>query len=109
MQTLTRSQLKQWIDDKKDMILIDVLPEDSFRNQHIPGAVNIPLKDTPDFAKAVEQQGASRDSCVVVYCKNLQCDMSRQAVQKLTDAGFANVYAFEEGVEGWFGKSQAAA
>jgi len=105
MQIVSKSQLKQRIDSKQDMLLIDVLPEDSFKQHSIPGSINIPFKDNVNFVQKVEQRMASKNQSIVVYCANSQCTLSKQAAQKLENSGFTNVQAFEEGVEGWFGKS----
>jgi rhodanese-related sulfurtransferase len=44
--------------------LVEVLPEDEYREMHLPGAVNIPLKELT--AKTVA--GLEREKAVVVYC-----------------------------------------
>jgi rhodanese-related sulfurtransferase len=105
MQTISKSQLKQLIDQQQDMTLIDVLPKESFQKQHIPGAINIQFKDNSNFLNEVLQHVALKDQRIVVYCLNTQCPLSKDAAQKLEGAGYTNVQAFEEGVEGWFGKS----
>ena len=111
MQAIGKLQLQQWVAQKQDMLLIDVLPKADFQNQHVPGAINIPFKDNPDFVDAVRKHVASKDQDIVVYCRNSQCLLSKEAAQDLESAGFTRIRAFEEGVEGWFGKStdQAAA
>lgn len=112
MQTVSKSELQKWINDKQDMLLINVLPQEAFRKQSIPGSVNVPFKDNATFVGDVERYAGSRkDKKIVVYCASTQCDASEQAAQKLTASGFTNVLTFKEGVEGWFGKSgsQAAA
>jgi len=111
MRTISKSQLKQCIDNKEDVLVIDVLSKENFQKQHIPGAINIPLKDNANFVNDVAQHAASKDQRIIVYCLNTQCPLSRQAAQKLESADYGNVWAFEEGVEGWFGKpaGQAAA
>lgn len=109
MHTVTKSQLEQWIDSKQDMLLIDVLPKESFKKQHLPGSINIPIKNNPSFLPDVQSRGKSQDQLIVVYCASTQCDASAQAAEKLENAGFTNVYRFEEGLEGWFGKKAAAA
>ena len=111
MQIVSKSQLKQWLDNKEDMTLIDVLSAEYFQKQHIPGAINIPFKDNANFVKDVAQHVALKDQRIVVYCLNTQCPLSREAAEKLENEGYTNVQAFEEGAEGWFGKStsQAAA
>jgi rhodanese-related sulfurtransferase len=109
MQIVSKAQLKQWIDSKQDMLLIDVLPRESFNKQHLPGAINIPVMDNPNFAKDVEAKARTKNQQIVVYCANMQCDASQQAAKKLENAGFNNVKRYEEGLEGWFGSKAAAA
>lgn len=109
MRTIIKSQLKQYLDQKQDLLLIDVLPREMFIKQHIPGAVNIPLKDNQNFLKDVEARAESEDQLIVVYCANIKCDASEKAAQKLESAGFTNVQRFEEGLEGWLGRKEIAA
>jgi rhodanese-related sulfurtransferase len=44
--------------------LVEVLPEGEYREEHLPGAINIPLK-TLDAATV---EGLDRGRAVVVYC-----------------------------------------
>jgi rhodanese-related sulfurtransferase len=44
--------------------LLDVLPEQEFNEEHLPGAVNIPLKKLT--AEAVAD--LARDRAVIAYC-----------------------------------------
>ena len=38
---VSTEELKGWIDQKKNMLIVDTMPyEDSYKKQHIPGAVN---------------------------------------------------------------------
>ncbi len=50
--------------DEEDAILLEVLPEREYREEHLPGAANIPLKLLT--AEAVGSLDRSRP--VVVYC-----------------------------------------
>jgi rhodanese-related sulfurtransferase len=44
--------------------LVEVLPEREFEEEHLPGAINLPLKKlNADSARALD-----RDRAVVVYC-----------------------------------------
>ena len=37
---VTTEELKKWMDEKKDMLIVDTMPyEDSYKKQHVPGAV----------------------------------------------------------------------
>ncbi len=48
--------------------LVEVLPEPEYTDEHLPGAINIPLKELD--AKHPSLPG--RDRPVVVYCDDLQ-------------------------------------
>jgi rhodanese-related sulfurtransferase len=48
--------------------LVEVLPPDEYDYEHLPGAINIPLK-TLDAKSA---QGLDRDRPVIVYCYDTQ-------------------------------------
>ena len=55
-------QLKRLLDGGAQ--LVEVLPEDEYREEHLPGAINIPLK------KLDAQTAADLDKrkAIVVYC-----------------------------------------
>ena len=44
--------------------LVEVLPDDEYREEHLPGAVNVPLKSLDATSAAV----LDRDRPVIVYC-----------------------------------------
>ena len=46
--------------------LVDVLGEDEFKQDHLPGAINIPLKQLD----ASTTSGLDRDRSVLVYCND---------------------------------------
>jgi rhodanese-related sulfurtransferase len=48
--------------------LVEVLPREEFEEEHLPGAVNIPLKELGADAVA----SLDRDRPVVVYCHDYQ-------------------------------------
>lgn len=102
MQTLSKTELKRMNDQEhEDFVLINVLPPENFRKQHIRTSVNVPVK-RDDFTDLVELLCAGKDRKVVVYCANFDCDASPNAARKLEDAGFKRVYDYEGGTEDWF-------
>lgn len=46
-------------------IVVDVLSPESFRRQHLPGALNLPVADIPNRAAEVLPD---RAASIVVYC-----------------------------------------
>jgi rhodanese-related sulfurtransferase len=54
--------LKRWLD--RGSQLVEVMPREEYAEEHLPGALNIPLKEMD--AASVEQ--LDRRAPVVVYC-----------------------------------------
>jgi rhodanese-related sulfurtransferase/DNA-binding transcriptional ArsR family regulator len=75
--------------------LIDVRPQDEFVLGHLPGALNIPLRDLemrlPELDPAQE---------IVAYCRGPYCVLSYEAVAALRARGF-NVRRLEDGLPEW--------
>ncbi|MDB2414211.1 rhodanese-like domain-containing protein [Rickettsiales bacterium] len=102
MKTITKKEIKQMHDKKhEDFVLINVLSQEYFNKKHIETSINIP-HDQGNFEETVEKTVGSKKRKVVVYCAGSKCDASIKAAKKLEKAGFANVYAYEGGVEDWF-------
>ncbi len=92
---------KNGLDEKiGEAVLINVLGEENFANEHIPGSINIPV-NAPDFLEQVEDHVASKDEEIVVYCAHEQCSASEQAGDRLEDAGYTNVCRFTGGMKEW--------
>lgn len=100
MQTINHEELEDMLNQYEDLLLINVLSNEAFREHHVPGSVNIPVEDD-DFVSQVESLAESKEQPVVVYCANTECDASPRAASKLVDAGFSNVYDFAGGIEEW--------
>jgi len=70
--------------------LVEVLPAEEYAEEHLPGAINIPLKQLDaDSAAQLE-----RARPVVVYCWDYLCDMSPRAAARLDSLGFERVYDY---------------
>jgi rhodanese-related sulfurtransferase len=77
--------------------LVEVLPREEYEELHLPGAINIPLKElTADSARQLDP---ARD--VVVYCWDGLCDMSPRAACWLTTMGFTRVHDYALGKVDW--------
>jgi rhodanese-related sulfurtransferase/CBS domain-containing protein len=73
-----------------------VLPAEDYEWAHLPGAVNLPLKDLDG---RIGQLDRSRP--VIVYCHDTLCDMSPRAAWRLEAAGFGPVYDYVAGKTDW--------
>ncbi|MBU0800191.1 MAG: rhodanese-like domain-containing protein [Alphaproteobacteria bacterium] len=82
-------------------LIVNVLSPEDYKRAHIPDSTNVPLQDNENFAQQVEDLAGGKDQKIVVYCAGPECPASRNAAEKLEEAGFKNVYAFEGGMEEW--------
>jgi len=77
--------------------LVEVLPDDEYEDEHLPGAINIPLK----ILGAESTRRLARDRPVIVYCYDSQCDLSPRAAARLESIGFTDVYDYVAGKADW--------
>lgn len=97
MDTITTEELQQLKDSGKPFKLVDVLSTDHFQEEHIDGAVNLPLEDIASEA----MNRFDMEDEIVVYCKDEGCSASPKAAEKLLSIGFQNVRDYEGGLEAW--------
>ena len=75
--------------------ILDVRPEDEFALGHLPGALNIPLRELE--ARLGELHPKQE---IVAYCRGPYCVLSYEAVAKLRARGF-RVRRLEDGLPEW--------
>ena len=96
---ITREELKKWMDEKKDFVLIDVLVKGSYEARHLPGAKHAAASEA-DFLEKVEKLVSTKET-VVVYCSSFNCQTSPRAANLLVESGYTNVYDFRGGLADW--------
>ncbi len=63
MESITKEKVRQLVGEEEGQI-IEVLPKEEYSQQHIAGAINIPLKElTADAAASLD-----RSKPVIAYC-----------------------------------------
>ncbi len=97
MKTITRDELKKKLAAGEGIVL-DVLSAQHFSEEHVPGAINIPLKELE--AKAAEAL-PDKNAEIIVYCASFECTASSTAAQKLEELGYTNVVEYEGGIKDW--------
>ncbi len=105
---VTTQELKSWLDQKRDMLIVDTMPPDNYKNQHIPGAVNFEIqrpeltqmsdKMRADFEKLL---GPNKDRTIVFYCGFTDCERSHNGGMWATKFGYKNAYRQPGGIRGW--------
>ncbi len=106
---ITTQELKEWIDQKKDMVIVDTMPyEASYKKHHIPGAVNVEFpipemtslddKKKEELIKAI---GTDKDKTIVFYCGFTTCTRSHNGAMWAVKLGYKNVYRHPGGIKAW--------
>lgn len=101
MKTLTAQQFEEKFGSNDNAVVINVLSKEYYDKEHIPGSISIPLKSA-DFLEQVGRKVKNNKAAqIVVYCAKTECPASEDAAEKLTEAGYTNVYDFEGGMKEW--------
>ena len=90
-----REQVQQLMSDGAR--LVEVLPRAEYDDEHLPGAISVPLKEL-DRVRVHELE---RSTPVIVYCYDNECDMSPRAAARLESLGFERVYDYVVGKADW--------
>lgn len=106
---INTEELKSWIDQKKDMLIVDTMPyEDSYKKNHIPGAVQfefpIPeVKELDEKTKAAFEKllGPDKNRVIVIYCGFTKCTRSHNGAMWAKKLGYKNVYRYPGGIKAW--------
>ncbi len=94
VQEISVTQLKQWMDQKKKFVLIDVREPSEYKINQIPGSRLIPLTNLPE--KVHELDSADE---IVVHCHF--GGRSAKAAEFLGKAGFKKVKNLAGGIDAW--------
>ncbi|GEM_PF-510402 len=86
------SQLKQLIENKENIYLIDVRTEQMYSDGHISGATNVPYSKLGDMISTIP-----KDRKVVLYCKTGQTSI--KSAEFLVKNNFDNIYVVTDGYD----------
>lgn len=112
---LTVKELKERMDRDKDLVIIDTMPLEAYKAEHIPGAGQFlfpvaPMetwnpaetggKSEADFDAAL---GGDKEKTIVVYCGFVTCTRSHNAALWAKKLGYAKVIRVPGGIFAWKG------
>lgn len=90
---IDKNQLKNIIDKKEDILLLDVRTREEFEESNIESSVNIPCEDLVYNIDDIEYD---KDKKIVVYCRSGKRSVA--ACNLLSMAGFSNLYNLTKGI-----------
>ena len=82
------------MEQKTDLVILDVRTVGEFDEGHIMDAINIPVGEIADRLDEL-----SKEDDLLVYCRT--GNRSGSAVSILSDAGYTKVYHMHEGISVW--------
>ncbi len=88
--------LKAAIADKK-VTVIDANGSDSWKEAHIPGAIDFEA-NKKELAKVLPKE---KDALIVAYCGGPQCMAYKAAAKAAKELGYTNVRHLSAGISGW--------
>ena len=100
---LTSAQFEELIKNA-EVQLLDVRTVAEYQEGHIPGSLNIDVRDEAGFPIAVDEQ-LNKDKKVAVYCRSGR--RSRAAAEILLKKGFKKVYNLDKGILNWMEEGRA--
>ena len=112
---VTTDELKGWIDQSKDMLIIDTMPyEKSYKKNHVAGAVQFLFPKAGDMKEwntsetngktkedYIKLLGPDKNKTIVVYCGFVKCDRSHNGAMWAMTLGYTNVYRYPGGIKAW--------
>ncbi len=94
-------ELKQWLDEKRDIVLIDTRNDYEADAGTFENAKVLPLKHFRDFPRAIQQLDPNlKQKTIVTFCTGgIRCEKAALVMQNM---GFENVYQLEGGILDYF-------
>jgi rhodanese-related sulfurtransferase/CBS domain-containing protein len=94
--SIDREEVQRLANEERGQ-LVEVLPRAEYEWAHLPAAAHLHLKEF----STVRVRDLDRGRPVVVYCNNLECDMSPRAARRLERLGFPLVFDYAAGKMDW--------
>ncbi|EKD70946.1 MAG: pseudouridine synthase, RluA family [uncultured bacterium] len=98
--SISPEELKKWLDEKRDITLLDTRNDYEFRFGTFIGAINLHLHNFSELAEAVTTINPHKP--VVMFCTGgIRCE---KAALYMLHNGFDQVYQLDGGILGYFAK-----
>ncbi len=95
---LSPQEFKKWLDEERDMTILDTRNDYEVEFGTFKGAKQLDLHDFSEFPQAIDQ--VSRDKPVVMFCTGgIRCE---KAAIVLLKAGYSQVYQLQGGILNYF-------
>lgn len=85
------------------VIIIDALSEESYREHHIPGAINLPASNKWTYSQVIDilPKGTHSYTPIIIYCYSPECTAAEKLWSQLNNLGFYNTMHYSGGITNW--------
>ncbi len=97
--TISCDEVNRVMEEKKEVILLDVRTEGEYSKGHLPGALHIPVDE---LSERIQSLSLEKDKQIICYC--LSSSRSDIAQQILTGFGYTAVSSMKNGLLEWRAK-----
>ncbi|HAA03178.1 MAG TPA: sulfurtransferase [Syntrophobacteraceae bacterium] len=97
---ISASQLKSWLNQGLNVLLVDTLPEDHFKKRHLPRAKNACVYEVI-FLQRMEDLVKDHTGRLVLYGSSTASRDAVTAAEKLARAGYRDLCVLEGGLRAW--------
>ena len=94
---INRDQLQLLLRSRDSFKLVDVLAQEHYEREHIPGAISLPEKSIDTDA----HRHLDKNDMIAVYCAGFSCTASTRAAEKLLAQGYKHVLDYKGGLENY--------
>ncbi|OQX18483.1 MAG: hypothetical protein BWK76_07335 [Desulfobulbaceae bacterium A2] len=91
--------MKELLDKKTPLTLVDSRPAGRYAQDHLPGAVSIP--DDVIKEKKAEVLPKEKDKPLIFYCGGITCGLSTNSAKIAKELGYSDVRVYHEGEPAW--------
>lgn len=92
---ISAEEAKKMMDEKGEIIILDVRTEEEYQEGHIDGAILIPDNEIIETAESIL---TDKSATILVYCRSGR--RSANASKELSELGYTNIYDFG-GINNW--------
>lgn len=99
---LAPEELRQWYEEGKDFVIVDMRNDYEFQSGHFKDSVNPGLENSRDLPKALPKLADLKEKTVLTVCTGgIRCEKMSAL---LLENGFSDVYQLDNGIHGYMEK-----
>jgi len=98
IKTIKKEEIKNRMDRKLNVFLLDVRDTTDYLKEHIMGAKHLPIQE---MNKNIMNHLFKEDDFIVTYSEDIHCPAKNIAAAELMGYGFKNVYAYPGSWKEW--------